>query len=154
MGLCDCYMSSHWLQKGFGTTWGRATLPVWGEADLWLGGELWCFGDAEVPCRKCGRKKMAARGKHQLVWEGGLTGAVQSQNLTSREISWVSIICSLSRPVFFKLYSLLLPRLCAYYIQMSFFNPAFKVICCCSVMSDCATPWTAAHQASLPFTLF
>ena len=30
------------------------------------------------------------------------------------------------------------------------FNEYF---CCCSVVSDSVTPWTAAHQASLPLTI-
>ena len=36
-------------------------------------------------------------------------------------------------------------------------EPSFLLICCCSITKSCPTlcdPWTAAHQASLSFTIF
>ena len=93
-------------------------------------------------------QKVGGRGWRQegapSLSEGGLAGAVQSQNRASQEIPWVFIICSLSRPAVFKLCSLLLPRSCTYYVQMSFFNAAFTVIRCCSVTS--ASLWPRGRQ--------
>ena len=66
---------------------------------------------------------------------------------------WYFLICrvnTLSGPSFFQNY-LSYSYLSTLY---TFFVFVFLYLFSCSVVSDCVTPWTAAHQASLSFTIY